>query len=157
MACSESTLNIWVNDLCRTLLFLKHSVSLKYSRQTGFVIILLLAPKSMWVLKIFVSLSMIGVLEECPLGIIYSPALSEKQCLRLFSGNNVRQQHYDQSTRAPPNRCHPWFPGVSYLPYDDLGWWNKCIWLAELECHQLIWFLGNFYTHISSSYCCCYF
>lgn len=44
MACNGGIVNIWMNDLCRTVLCLKHSISLKYSSQTGFVIVLLCAP-----------------------------------------------------------------------------------------------------------------
>lgn len=94
--------------------------SLKYSGQTGFVIVLLWAPTKITVgFKNFVSPSVVSVLEECPLG-QHTPRLSGKPCLRLFSGTNVDQQPCGQSTHGPPNLCHLWFPEVSELPHDGL-------------------------------------
>lgn len=72
----------------------------------------------------------------------------------IMSVNNRMAGH---STHGPPNPCHPGFPELSYLPYDDLGWWNDYICLAELEHHQPIWFSGNFYTHICSFFYYCYY
>lgn len=85
----RAQLNIWVNDLCRTLLCLKHFTGLKYPRQTGCVIIVLLwAPKSMWGFENSVFLSTIGDLEICSLG-HHGPDLSAKRCLRLFARTSV--------------------------------------------------------------------
>lgn len=68
----------------------------------------------------FVSLSMVVVFEEFSLG-HHCPDLSAKEYLSLFSGDNESQHFcYGHFTHGPPNLCHPWFPEVSYLPYDDL-------------------------------------
>lgn len=122
--------NVWVNDVCRTALCLKHLASLKYSNRTGFVIVLLWGSKINVGFKNFNSLSMVSVLEECLVGHPISD-LSAKQCLRLYWGNNVSQ--HPMAIHRPRNLCHPWFLEVSYLPYDCLGWWNEYTWLAELE------------------------